>query len=349
MLSGLKTDVVTLFDIDFRESRLDEYRLRALTALGTPTGTAFLHSLGASFEWIFYGETDESSVLPGMRRIDVSKLISGGDAKGACLLVNAEFGVGVLAVWRTYDGKDQPREIKSRLGPGGDTTEWNTLNKLGEHVPIGTCERSYPFVALTGAMEDVDHFCEENAVDLGELFTGNLESEPDERLAMHIKEGNISTRCYERLYLRWTDCLAIYSDGDGGPDRTLTMLRAVQVYETCILVRRLVLTICRRMERRALFPSPQLGRQLDAARRIRRQFLVSIPVQSEEAGRMMGLAYDRFGMAALWAALDDAAKTLEARFQWSKAWLLGIVGVGVYLAEKLKLLDWVAGYMPWSK
>ena len=64
---------------------------------------------------------------------------------------------------------------------------------------------------------------------------------------------------------------------------------------------------------------------------------------------MMGLAFDRFGMPALWAALDDAAKTLDARFQWSKAWLLGIVGVGVYLAEKLKLLEWLADYMPWSK
>jgi hypothetical protein len=350
MLSGLKTDVVTLFDIDFSESRLDEQHLRALEAFGSPADVAFLKPLGKSFGWIFYQEADESSVLPGMRRIDVSKLVSGDHANGAWLLVNAEFGVGVLAVWRTYDEKHQPHKIKSNLGPGKEDSEWKTLEKLREYVPIGTCERSYPFVALTGALTDFNRFCKDKAVDLGELFTGNLEHEPPDRLARYIEEGNISTRGYERLYLRWTDCLAIYNERKGKEERTLlTMLRAVQVYETCILVRRLVLTVCGRMERRTLLPTVQSGRQLDAARRIRRQFLVAIPVQSEEASHLMGLAYDRFGMPALWAALDDAAKTLDARFQWSKAWLLGMFGVVVYVAEKLKLFEWLASHMPWTK
>jgi hypothetical protein len=349
MLSGLKTDVVTLFDIDFRESRLGAGRLRALERLGGRADAALIDLLGTSFDWIFYCDTERSKVLPGMQRIDVSRLVEGDDAKGACLLVNAEFGVGVLAVWRAYDEKHRPREIKTDLGPGQAGSEWSTLNKLAKHVEIETCERSYPFVAVTGAPSDLDRFCEENAVELGELFTGNLEFERPDLLARYIRDGNISSRDYERLFLRWTDCLAIYSHRERDVDRQLTMFRAVQVYETCILVRRLVLTVCRRMERRPFLPSPQSGQQLDAARRIRRQFLVAIPVQSEEAGRLLSLAYDRCGMPALWAALDDAAKTLDARFQWSKAWLLGMVGVGVYVAEKLKVFDWLASYMPWTK
>ena len=65
---------------------------------------------------------------------------------------------------------------------------------------------------------------------------------------------------------------------------------------------------------------------------------------------MMGLAFRPFWNArSLGGGLNDAAKTLDARFQWSKTWLLGIVGVGVYLAEKLKLLGWLADYMPWSR
>lgn len=111
--------------------------------------------------------------------------------------------------------------------------------------------------------------------------------------------------------------------------------RAAQVYETCILARRCVMTLATRMERST---SPWPFRLLEAAARLRRELEVSLPIQSDEALGLMSTAYDRFGMGRLWALLDDARKGLESRSQWRKAQLVALVGVLTYLLDKLGVL-----------
>lgn len=54
------------------------------------------------------------------------------------------------------------------------------------------------------------------------------------------ENNNVSRRRYERLYARWTDALAVYSNSVAESEYEKTLLRAVQLFENCIILRRLL-------------------------------------------------------------------------------------------------------------
>lgn len=84
-------------------------------------------------------------------------------------------------------------------------------------------ERHYPFMAIQVESQDLDRFCAENAEDLARLFTGDYEKESSGWLRSHL-EKDLSHRSYERLYIRWTDALAVYSSGISEEDYRLSLL-----------------------------------------------------------------------------------------------------------------------------
>lgn len=342
-------DVVDLMDLDFVADRLDRRALSKLRAVATES-SPMLKQWETGFGWLFYPHTSrDNSVrpsLPGTERFDVSALFRDVDGvDGGMVLLAPEFGVGVLSVWRRRVADlatvSRAQDAKRELGAEEGLVE-KCLERVGSLLAVKSCERDYPFLALRvrGAGQDLDRVCRENAATLGWLLTGNYEEESTARLEGYINGANgtnISTRGVERLFMRWTDALAVYSKTELYEP---LMFRGAQVYETCTLARRLVATLTTRMERSR---SPWPVRLLEAATRIRRELAISLPVQSDEALHLMSTAYACFGLERIWAMLEEARKSLESRSQWTKAQLLALVGVSAYLLEKLGVLGWIAG------
>ena len=190
---------------------------------------------------------------------------------------------------------------------------------------------------------DLGAYCRENAEELGRVFTGDYEREPREQLARYV-EANISRRSYDRLLLRWTDGLAIYARDVPDADLGCAFFRAFQIDELCILVRamldRLVAEIDRAGARRLDWMIPWTAhRLLDALARIEQRLVISPPVQSIEAERLVDEAYRAFGLQRVLDAARHDAEMLERRHQWNRALFVGGVGVVAYLADKLKLFD----------
>jgi hypothetical protein len=149
----------------------------------------------------------------------------------------------------------------------------------------------------------------------------------------------------QRLYLRWTDALGLYANFD--PDtREYTIARAVQLYEICVLVRRIL--------RSASSDITELSTGLTAlhapiaSRRWRRSnavltkftdtelnYLVSPPVRSVEGEVLLRKAYQHFGISDLVDATRRNYAALERRLQWIKAQWLGAVAVFAFILDKL--------------
>jgi hypothetical protein len=132
-------------------------------------------------------------------------------------------------------------------------------------------------------------------------------------------------------------------------DLEKTMLRAVQVYETCILVRRLLRNLsddADRLSSRLLLPLPwAVDRITRAFMRVERQFIVAPPVQSVEAERLLRAAYGSFGIEAIVGGARNSIGFLERRYQWSKTQFFVALGVLTYLLDKLKLFDVISRWL----
>lgn len=337
----LRTDMISIFDIDFRSDRIGP---ASLDALGKEAGRPEIDALyDESFAWVYYGES-----LPGCRRFNYPPPEGVTGARCASLLMNPAHGAAVYSVWQTFRGGEDPLRWKQEAWDmEARFTAW--LRRFD--LEIKEIERQYPFVAVRVDQDDVVAYCSEHALELGRLFTGNFERDDDSYL-LGLIECNISRRNYERLFMRWTDVLAVYDGRVGDEDQEKTMLRAVQIYETCILARRILRNLSDEADRlssrlsRSLVPIPwEVDRVTRQFLRVESQLIVAPPVQSVEAERLLRAAYGSFGIGAIVEGARNSINFLDRRFQWSKTQFLVAIGVLAYLLDKLKVFDSVARWL----
>jgi len=260
-------------------------------------------------------------------------------------MVSPEHGAGVFSVWQTISDGTDPLELKRRTWDSGDP--YRELDNLD--LSIVENDREYPFMAIRARTGDLDAFCKDNATDLGRVFTGNYEDEELRYLDQYVNiEHNVSRRRYERLYLRWTDALAVYSNSVDESEYEKTLFRAVQLFENCIILRRLLDNADRRVEEISStlsFYRPRpwaVQKVLQSVRDFQRQFVDAPPIWSLEAARLLATTYKSFGIDDRFEATNRGCDLMERRFQWAKTQLFVSIGVATYLFDKLKLFELIA-------
>jgi predicted esterase len=340
-----KTDIISFFDIDFKKTSLHSRDLLRLKSRAiTDRDAAELYE--EAFGWIYYG-----SALPGCQRIFYrpSQAAHSPTFKCCTLLVRPANGAGVLSIWSSF-GPDIDPFTERQRDLYADFIPW-VKDVLGQDMK--TPDRVYPFVTLTVDSDDLADYTLTNTEELGKIFTGYFEEDEREYL-VELMKNNLSKRRYERLFLRWTDVLAIYSSRIGTEQQEKTMLRAAQLYETCILVNRLCKNLSDEadaLSSKLRFPLPRpwsTDRILKSFLEIERQFLVAPPVQSVEAGGLLNGTYKSFGIDDVLGGARNSCQFLESRFQWSKTQFLVTLGLLAYLLDKFEVFKCIAQQLPWK-
>lgn len=333
-----RIDVVSLFDLRFR--RADRIPWPSISADNPESRIAA--RLSESFGWNFYGDNIE-----GFQLFDLSRAVP--RATGAALRINSQSRIGTFLIWRSYDGQSDPHTLKAQAWEESDADS-ALLEPVFRDLRI---DRIYPFLALQidTDEEELDSVADANAEELGRLLTGDLEGERASTLKHYI-DADLSRRAYEKLFLRWTEALAVYSRQDDEFYENC-MFRAVQIFEHCILAQVSLVSIMERMERfsRGLmvvtpwnwFGSRALFAALASAETT---FIIYPRTQSVEANRLLGEAQTQFGLAAFLASAKSKAAEVQEQFQWAKTQTLALIAVGTYVLDKIVGWDnvkcWVA-------
>jgi hypothetical protein len=339
-------ELISLVDVDFRAAELNNGDLSKIGAIAQRNGP-LLEALTSSFGWVFNWESENQNSLPGTQRFSLTSLAQQNRLRDASILVAPEFGVGVICLHHLSDGivdLNQAEQRKREANAEGWRVAESILRSL--RIASNEIERQYPIVGLE-LNGTLDEFLlqRQNKLQIAQLYTGNFEQEREANLLQYIESGDLSRRSYERLYLRWTDALAVY-DRRVGADFDAAFFRCVLLYETCVLTRRMLRSAIQRMDKlyvsMSILPRPlAFNRLTTSLARLRADLVLSPPVQSDEAHRLLTGAYEGSGVYRLAETAAERSKLLESRFQWAKAQVLGVVAVLTYLAEKLGFFDWV--------
>ena len=238
---------------------------------------------------------------------------------------------GVATFWLSADVRDEnPLNLKHSAEEDQRRLR-NMVEALGcRWDDVG---RIFVFVASQVDSNDLAVFVNQNAMDVATLFTGGLEDETDECLLEHLNE-NVSTRRYERFYLRWTDGLALYDNTERGrDDRELATMRALRIVETGLLMRRLLRDVSydltqlsTRVSARSI---PFVSKPWKEGERIKRTVsearlttMVAPPVHSVEGEALLEKAFARFGIPELVASVERLEAELQRRLDWNRVlWL----------------------------
>jgi hypothetical protein len=333
-----RISIVSLFDLQFE--RLSHSDLKSLTTLAT--SEELTQAYEASFEWLFYG-----SSLPRCQRF-IFRQERDQHSLGSSLLLNPEHQVGVYSIWHRYEGNNDALKLKRQTWEEDGSYDQSDkivglrlLDNLG--LSPKRSERLYSLVSILPDTDDLDAFCTNNAEALGRLFTGGYAFERPHILKGYI-EDDLSCRQYEKLFVRWTDALAIYSSDR--EDTQTAFCRAVQVFELCILVRSLLRNISFDADRIAAALRPYKSHKiLDSLQRIEQEFVVAPPIQSVEANELLEASYKSFGIPEMISKTRAKCMVLENRAQWSRAQILGGIGIAAYLIDKLGGWKAISGWL----
>jgi hypothetical protein len=324
----IRTDIVSLLDLRFKGapqiSRLPFDPSKAANR------SSILDRLDESFSWLFYGKQ-----LRDFELIDISPAFA--NAAGAALRINRRLGIGTYMVWRTYYGDDDVRALKAAA--------WNrTEEDLRPVYPVLkelSVERFYPFVAVQVDSDDIERFATSNAEEIGQILTGDLEGERPATLRTYI-ETDLSLRSYEKLLVRWTEALALYSRMDSDKKYEECMFRAVQVFENCVLARVSLLALAGQMDqfmRHMAFVTPAKwtrSRDLLASfSNVEETFVMYPGVQSVEADRLISGAHAQFGIDKVLAGAKAKQSELRDQLEWAKTQTLGLLALLTYLLDKI--------------
>jgi hypothetical protein len=354
-----RIDLISLFDYSFQHYMVSDADLRRLgdapgedlEQLEVKEKQKALEKLGALEElyarssgWLFYGDLRRDlqrfCFLP-------SEYLT--NSKGSSMIVSPKYGAGVLSVWQTITDGTEPLMVKNR--PIDAYKPEHEFIRLKLKGATGG-RREYPFLAIRALTDDLDTFCKDNALLLGQVLTSNQEYEEDKYLEEYVDaKHNISRRKYERLYIRWTDALAVYTNRLDECEYELALCRAVQLFENCILLRRLLDNADERMAEvsptLALYrPRPWAVQQiLQSVRDFESQFVDSPPTQSLEADRLLTATYKEFGIDERFKAVIRGCDLMVKRYEWAKTELYVLIAVVAYLLDKLgvyaPLADWL--------
>ena len=327
-LDLLRTDVVSIFDLRFEHS--DSIPWPQITSDVHPSRIA--SRLSESFGWNFYGDD-----IKGFQLFDLSSAVPG--TTGAALRINRQSRVGTFLIWRTFDGRSDPQQLKSDAWEqSGENT--SVLDSVLHGLQI---DRIFPFLSIQVDTDpdDLDAVAADHAVELGRLLTGDLEGERPATLKQYI-EADLSRRAYEKLFLRWTEALAVYARLDDPEFYENCMFRAVQIFEHCILAQVSLISLMERMEHfsRHLFLVGLFkwlrARELFAALSATETTFVVYPrTQSVEAVRLLAAAQAQFGLPAFLASAKSKGSELRDQFEWAKTQTLALIAVLTYLFDKI--------------
>jgi hypothetical protein len=332
----LRIDLVSIYDLRFE--RAD----RIPWPLLKDSDSRIASRLKESFGWIFYDEQ-----LQGFELFDLSLVVP--DSIGAALRINRQSGVGSLLTWRTRDGHADPLALKMTQWQQGEQS-LSSIERLFRGL---RGDRIYPFVSVQANTEtkDLDAFTTSHAVELGRILTSDLEGERPSTLKQYI-ESDLSLRAYEKLFLRWTEALAVYARLDSEEFYENCMFRAVQIFEHCILGEVSLVSALERMDRfsRRLalvtpskwFRARELFISLADAESV---FIVYPRTQSVEAKRLLVAAHDQFGLSNFLTSAKAKGAELRDQFEWAKTQTLGLIAVSTYLVDKIigwdKMKSWL--------
>jgi len=298
MLPTLRTDIVSLFDL-----QLETHPARATVAAAPPAMPDRLAArYAASFDWIFYRDDHNETNLPSTRRLSLSGLARDPRLIGASILVSEAFGAAVLSLWYRFEASADPLDAKR--------SSWEEQPGVGECMDRAKAlgfremdgERQYPFVAVRVPANgtELDAFVNDHAEEVGRLYTGGYDRERTQHLRALV-ETDVSWRRYEKLWVRWTDALAVYTDDIDEDLYEDSLFRAVQAWEACILIRRMLRRLAleadgvatRRLDPTRAFRAGGLVRLMSEIERI---YTVSPPVSSEEGRHLLEACFERFGI-----------------------------------------------------
>lgn len=308
------------------------------------SGTRLQRLLDEGSSWIFYGGgyRDERA------RVQIASSASGRvtdprekaerDARVVFLSesnnpVTGRPAVGVLTIWMYADVRfADPLSLKQRAEQDQDRLK-TMVKSLG--LNWDDVGRIFVFVSSQIESEDLDDFVGTKAKDVATLFTGGLEDETDARLGEYVKT-NISTRRYERLYLRWTDGVALYDKSERGRhDRELATMRALRIVETGLLMRRLLRDVSYDLTvlsgSISALTVPFIGKSWRQNERIKRTTsearlttLVAPPVHSIEGENLLERAFTSFSIPELFANVEKLQAELQRRLDWSRSFWLAV-------------------------
>ncbi len=331
----LHTTVVAIYDLDLAGS-LDEGTLRRVGR--APTAHELDRRYFESAGWLLE--------LPGgFRRYCFQ---DGNGELGSSLLLHPQEGTGVYSVWRRFGPERDPMEVKHSQW-GGSEADLERLHRLGVHE--SECDRIYPFTAIRVGDGDLVGLWQGEAEALGRIVTGGYGYDEAGTLRAAVA-GNLSSRTYERLVLTWSDGLALYNEGADDKTVELTLCRAVQLCETCILIRRLLRSTKEEIDRvlpTITFWRPRpwtVNRIAERLAWIEHEFIASPDVSSPEAERLLSGAYRSFGISERLAGTKQSYSALEQRFQWAKTQLFAGVALLAYVLDKFRVFDVIT---PWSR
>lgn len=342
-----RVDLISLFDIDFKRARLTTSDLRRIEKVAE-RDSQLLKNFSHSYSWVFQWDNSDENALPGMVRYGLTVFAKGCGLKDACLLVSPQLGVGVLCMQHNTEGiHNIPGAIEFKRE---NYKAWQVAHRFFQVLEtIGLAfhetERSYPIVGIQVKDTTLDQLlrARDEQLQVAKLFTGDYEHERDDSLMAYIESNDLSRRSFERLYIRWTDMLAIYDDRVGG-DYDAAFFRCVLIYETCVLMRRMLRSAIERMDQLYLtmgvVPRPfAVERLTSSLARLRGEFIMLPPAQSVEAQRLLASAYEKFGIYQLSEATAERSKMLESRYQWAKALTLAALAVLTYLLDKFEFFS----------
>lgn len=322
----LRSDLISLFDLRFeRVGRIPWPRVE-------DSGSPAASRLQESFGWIFYGEQIE-----GFELYDLSGAVP--DLAGAALRINRRSRVGTFLTWRTYRGPSDPRALKSEVW----TQSGDALAPIDAYFSNLHNDRIYPFVAIQADTdpEELDAFASAHAVELGRILTGDLEGERPATLKQYV-DSDLSKRAYEKLFLRWTEALALYARLHSEEFYEECMFRAVQIFEHCILGQVSLVSVLERLDhfsRRLLLVTPRKwfrARDLfTALAEAETTFVVYPKTQSVEADRLLTAAHNQFGLPSFLSSAKAKGVEVREQFEWAKTQSLALIAVLTYLLDKI--------------
>jgi hypothetical protein len=324
----LRVDIVSVVDLRFvRVRQLPQLSSRSSKALEL---SPILARLEESFSWLFYGEQ--------LRDFELFAIPVGiPHSKGAAFRINQRLGIGTFILWRTYQGESDPHSLKAAAWATTD----EDIRSLDAYLEGLEVERFYPFVSILADTQDIDDFATANAEEIGRILTGDLEGERPATLRKYI-ETDLSLRSYEKLLVRWTEALVLYSRMRSEQYYEECMFRAAQVFEHCILARVALLALAEQMEqflRRLTIVTPRKwfkSRDLLATfSNVEESFVMYPHVQSVEADRLISAAHTQFGLDKVLASAKAKQSELRERLEWAKAQTLGLLAFITYLLDKI--------------
>jgi hypothetical protein len=324
----IRTDVVSILDLRFESIRqLSRLPSRAPKALSP---SSILARLSESYSWLFYDEQ-----LRDFDLFDIPSAIP--QTTGAVLRIHRHLGIGTYILWHTYYGDSDPRALKAAAWKSSGEY-LSPLSPVFEELRV---ERFYPFVAIEVDSDDINGFAVANAEEIGRILTGDLEGERPATLRRYI-ETDLSLRAYEKLLVRWTEALVLYSRMESEQKYEECMFRAVQVFEHCILARVSLLALAEQMEkfmRHLAFVTPAKwfkSRDLLANfSNIEETFVTHPRVQSVEADRLISDAHAQFGIDKVLAGAKAKQSELRDQLEWAKTQTLGFLAFITYLLDKI--------------